>query len=153
MVFNAYNKNKQTFTELSCCDKKLPSKKHCGMFQCLDNSCGWKVERRRIALAEYSIISGRGGKIPQADSSLVEERRHTAMCEQTPSVVRGTAHLLPLAEATARCPGEAAAWHIPGTSHLVFCRLVPMCCLQDGDELPVLGVGPAANAWRRKDRK
>lgn len=22
-----------------------------------------------------------------------------------------------------------------------------MCGLQDGDELPVLGVGPAANAW------
>lgn len=35
----------------------------------------------------------------------------------------------------------------PGTPYLVFCRLVPMCCLQDGDELPVLGVGPAADAW------
>lgn len=35
----------------------------------------------------------------------------------------------------------------PGTSYLVFCRLVPMCGLQDGDELPVLGVSPAANAW------
>lgn len=31
--------------------------------------------------------------------------------------------------------------------HLVFCRLVPMCGFQDGDELPVLGVGPAADAW------
>lgn len=30
--------------------------------------------------------------------------------------------------------------------HLVFCRLVPMCGFQDGDELSVLGVGPAANA-------
>lgn len=35
-------------------------------------------------------------------------------------------------------------------SHLVFCRLVPMCGFQDGDELSVLGVGPAANAWREK---
>lgn len=36
------------------------------------------------------------------------------------------------------------------TSHLVFCRLVPMCGFQYGDELSVLGVGPAANAWGEK---
>lgn len=45
--------------------------------------------------------------------------------------------------------------HLLGTaldSHLVLRRLVPMCGLQDGDELPVLGVGPAADAWWREAR-
>lgn len=65
------------------------------------------------------------------------------------------AHLLALAEAGARCSGGTAekllpgylSGTFPGISYLIFCRLVPMCCLQDGNELPVLGVGPAANAW------
>lgn len=71
-----------------------------------------------------------------ADSSRAERRSDRSL---------GSGHTLPLADA-------APAWHPPGLSHLVLRRLVPMCGLQDGDELPVLGVGPAADAWWREAR-
>ena len=80
--------------------------------------CRWRVEDCASGIFHQKW----GGKFPPADSLLVEGRRDPATCKQTPSMAAGETHLPAWAKL-------ADDWGDGGASHLVFCGVVPMCCL------------------------